>query len=491
MKKRLEVIVTILALLGAAGCNRSDDAGMNTCGVEVEFDGQTISYCPDNVNDTTVELNRVQDEFIWQAMNLFYYWQDAVPFLSDNRFDSYDELHAFLNDYSSSEELFESLLVSGDVFSWIVDDYVALEQSFQGTSRSFGYEFRLLRISEGSSEVFGYVKYVVPGGPAERANLTRGTLFNKVDGTTLTVDNFENLLFGRSLYDLGLASLEEDQIISTNEIVTLVSVELTENPIHLSKMIDVDGLKVGYLVYNQFVDNNQSHRELNALFEEFRNQGVSDLVLDLRYNPGGALSTTVNLASMIYSGGNSDTQLGQIIYNSKLGRFFNASFNFNETLPIQDDEGVVVDNEVLNRLSLSRVFVLTSGSTASASELLIVSLSPYMEVITIGTGTVGKNVGSITLYDTKNTLFRRTRDADINSNHSYAMQPIISQLANSDGFSDYAGGLEPDIVIDEKDFLDDLKPLGDIEEPLLAEALNLISGAARKAPENRIGGDFK
>lgn len=480
IKYKLALLVLVAGLV--VGCSSSSDPNPQECTVEVQFDGQTIRYCPDNPNDTTVILDRVQDEFVWQAMNLNYFWQEDVPNLSDGKFANYDELHAFLNGYPSSEELFDDLLSNEDRFSKIVDDYIALEQSFQGISKSFGYDFRLLKVSEGSNDLFGFVKYVVPGGPADLAGLTRGVLFNKVNGVDITVDNYREALFESNSYDLTLAELKNEQVVSTSESLSLVSIELAENPIHLSKVIDAGGVKVGYLVYNQFVNNNQSHRELNNVFGDFENQGISELVVDLRYNPGGSIASTLILSSMIYDDAVSSTNFGSLLYNSKLLNYFNGAFNFYESLPIFNDELQITGEESLNRLSnLSRVFILTSGSTASASEFLIVGLSPYMEVITIGTQTVGKNEASVTLYDSKNTLFRKLEGAEINPNHTYAIQPIISELANSEGFSDYASGLEPDVIIDEKNFINDLKPLGDLQEPLLEEALSIISGAARKS----------
>ena len=466
------------------GCSSSTDPKPQECFIGVKFDGQSVRLCPDNFNDSTVILERPQDEFIWQAMNLYYFWQEDVPYLLDDRFANYDELHQFLNTYSNSGEVFDDLILLDDRFSWIVDDYVALEQSFQGIAESFGYEFRLLRVSEGSNDLFGYVKYVVPGGPADIAGLTRGTLFNAVNGIQITVDNYISALYESDSYELMIAIFDDDQVFSTQRTLSLVAVELVENPIHVSKVLDLDGVKVGYLAYNQFVNNNQFHRELNNVFADFKSEGISEFVLDLRYNPGGSLTTALLLSSMIYGNATASSNFGSIIYNSKLNSHFKSSMNFFESLPIVSN-GQIVGEEPLNRLeNLTRVFVLTSGNTASASELLIVGLAPYVDVITLGTKTVGKNVGSITLYDSKKSLFRKTETSEISTKHTYAIQPIISKLANSAGFSDYADGLEPDIVIDEKNFLVDLKPLGDLQEPLLEKVVEIISGNARTAKNN-------
>ena len=189
------------------GCN-SEDGPVEQCGVTIDFDGSSIRFCPSEEN-STARLNRPQDEFIWQAMNLYYYWQDEVALLADDRFASYDDLYGFLNTAGSSEELYyQDLLSPTDRFSWIVDDYIALENSFQGISEaSFGYDFGLLRESAGSNNVFGYVRYVVEGGPADLAGLKRGDLFNEVDGVQLTEDNFNDALFGKNSYTLTIAQI--------------------------------------------------------------------------------------------------------------------------------------------------------------------------------------------------------------------------------------------------------------------------------------------
>ena len=111
---------------------------------------------------------------------------------------------------------------------------------------------------------------------------------------------------------------------------------------------------------------------------------------------------------------------------------------------------------------------MTTGDSASASELLINTLNPYIDVIHIGTTTEGKYQGSITLYDSEN--FQRN---GANPNHTYAMQPLVLKLANTVGFTDYSEGLNPDIVISENP--QNYGILGNENEPLLARALSEIS----------------
>lgn len=445
-----QILIFSLPILVFSGCNDSDDG---------------------------VPLNDEANEFVWQAMNQFYYWQSDVPELDDNIYLS-GALNQFLNNYSGPETLFSELLYEDDRFSWIVSDYDVLDASFQGVSKSFGYEFRLVNPTE-TDKVYGFVKYVVPPSstqmmvPAYDAGLRRGDIFTAVDGVELTLDNYSSLLFDQDSYTLTLGELSDGEVVTGEQTVNMTSIEMTENPIHLSKVIDQSGIKVGYLVYNQFINNDTYHVELNEVFGTFVSEGVTELVLDLRYNPGGSLLTTRVLASMIYGNASNEDILGSIVYNEKLSEILSDS-----DLNLYFFDQIPNINTQINSLNISRIFIITSGNTASASELIIAGMLPYMEVTLIGTTTVGKNVGSATMYDSPEEAYL-SKGSDLNPNHKYAIQPIISQLANSTGFTDYIDGFAPDMELDEKDLLGELLPLGDPDEQLLNTALTIIDGSAR------------
>lgn len=115
---------------------------------------------------------------------------------------------------------------------------------------------------------------------------------------------------------------------------------------------------------------------------------------------------------------------------------------------------------------------MTSNNTASASELVINGLKPHITVVQIGDKTVGKNVGSVTLYDSP-TFGTQNR----NPKHRYAMQPIVLKIVNSVGFGDYFNGLQPDFL--QKETASTLGVLGDPDEPLLKTAIAKITGTGR------------
>jgi len=407
--------------------------------------------CQEDFDDVIIPSSDLQiQDFVWKAMNVFYVYKSDVPDLANDRFNSNEDYTGFLNSFESPEDLFDNLLRNDDEFSIIVGDFRVLESAFQGITLSNGMRFGLVRNLD-NNQVFGYVRYVVPNSPASAQNVERGMIFNQVDGVSLNNTNFNELLSPQQ-YSIGLAELQNNQLISTGNSITLSKIELTENPIHVATTLSISGQNIAYLMYNGFRSNFEA--ELNQAFGGFVADGATDLILDLRYNGGGSIETAKDLGSMI---------TGQ--FNGEL--FAKERWNDNF-----DNKSLFFDNQTaggqsINSLNLDRVFVLTTGSSASASELVINSLEPYIDVIQIGTNTVGKFQGSTTLYDSPD--FRRQ---GANPGHFYALQPLILEIENADGFTGFVDGLVPDIE-QEEDFFN-LGVLGQPSEPLLARALQEI-----------------
>ena len=329
---------------------------------------------------------------------------------------------------------------------------MTLELNQDGISLSNGMAFGLVQFL-GTETVFGFVRYVVPGSPAESAGLERGMIFTSIDGNAFTPQtNFGQLLSPNS-YTIGLAEFQDNELVNLDQQVSLNKIQLTENPIHEHKVLDVDGQKVGYLMYNNF--RTPFNSELNGVFANFKSEGVSELILDLRYNSGGSIETCKDLSSMITGQFN-----GQVFAQ----QLFNDNFE-SENL-IFDSE--ISSGETINNLNLTRVFVLTSGASASASELLINALNPYIDVVQIGTRTEGKFEGSATLYDSPD--FTRN---DVSLEHTYAIQPLILKTANKEGFTDFFDGLTPDI--EQQEIFQNLGVIGNPNETLLNRALQVIS----------------
>lgn len=407
----------------------------------------------------------VQD-FVWKGLNLYYLWKDDVPNLTDDRFDSQEQLNNFLKGYPNPTDLFNSLLYQKgtiDRFSVIYSDYTALEQILTGTNKNNGVDYGLFRKTSGSDEVIGWVRYILPNSDASNKDIERGDLFYAVNGTPLTLQNYQSLLASES-YTLNLADYDDGNFTPNGQSVSLTKYEYSENPVYYSNVYEVNSHKIGYLVYNGFYGNYDV--QLNNVFGNFQSQGITDLVLDLRYNSGGLVTSAAHLASMITGQFTNDIFAKQQ-WNSTIQDYYTS--NGKEEELINRFTNKLSGGEQINHLNLNRVYILTTSSTASASELVINGLEPYLDVIQIGGTTTGKNVGSVTLYDSPNYSNKNK-----NPRHKYAMQPLVLKIVNSTGFGDYQQGLTPDITVSEN--LANMKAIGDASELFLATAISEITG---------------
>lgn len=431
----------------------------------------TFQSCQDNDDIAPPASLEIQD-FIWKGMNQYYLWQADVPNLADDRFADQTALNSFLREYPVPEELFDALRVSSsiDKFSWIVSDYLELEGSLQGTTKNNGIDFGLSYKPGSTTEIFGYVRYIIENSDASTKNIKRGDFFTAVNGTQLTVSNYQSLLYGSNEnYTLNLADFNGNTIVGNGKSVSLTKTVLTKNPILVNKVITSGTHKIGYLMYNGFYANFDT--QLNDAFASLKSQGVTDLVLDLRYNGGGSVQTATRLASMI-TGQFTGKVFAKQQWNKKINDYFEAE-NPDALYNYFTDK---IGSTTINSLNLTKVYILTSASSASASELVINGLEPHINVIQIGDVTVGKNVGSVTLYDSPSF-----GSENRNPNHRYAMQPIVLKIVNSVGFGDYFNGLQPDFL--QKETLSTLGVLGDTAEPLLSTAIGKITGTSRMSKQ--------
>lgn len=457
--------------------------------------------------DPPAEINTEINDFIWKGLNQWYYWQEDVPNLADTRDDNAAAYKTFLSSLDQGEEFFNSLLYTrnnfpegGDRFSWIEEDYEVLENQLSGISASNGMKFILYRRCDGCDGLVAAVTYVMPNSDAAQKGVVRGDVFNSVNGQELTLDSYSGLIYSDAMsYSIDLVDYDStiDVVTPRNITITLDKEEnFQEVPIHKNLVIDHNGVRVGYLMYNKFVgvvdidgDGEAEHDFNQALidaFTELQNQNITELVVDLRYNGGGSVQTCTYLASLITGQFTGDI-FAQQIWNSKLMAYIEGVNTNSDPDDDLDFNNYFVDSTSagvsLPSLSLPKVYILTSGRSASASELLLNGLASKIEVVQIGESTYGKNVGSITLYD-----YIDNNNEVKNPNHTYAMQPIVLKIANSAGFADYTDGLVPeseDLIIRERVSTYDV--LGSPTEPLLAAALNHISPttSAKKAASSK------
>lgn len=450
MKVKRILILSVLFL--AMGCSKDKDF-----------------LIPDSLDPDPDAGAEVQD-FMWKSMNYWYFWQANVPDLADDRFSTSEDYTDFLLSEAEPGSFFDNkLLHSEDRFSIYRENYRDLVNLLSGVAKSNGLEFGLVRFAD-SQDVLGYVRYIIPGSDAATKDIARGDIFTGVDGQTLTTTNYVNLLFGNNdSYTLNMADIAGGQVTPNNKEVSLTKQEgLAENPIFLSMTYEIGGSKIGYLVYNGFYE--QFDEQLNDVFANFKSEGVTDVVIDLRYNSGGSVNTSRLLGGMIYTDDSKNIFLRKR-YNQKVQDLYSSDLNFTNKTP---------NGSTVASLGLERVYVLTTQSTASASELLVNCLDPYMDVVQIGETTRGKNEFSTTLVDDRDYsyIYNPARVNNINPKVQWGLQPLIGRNENVDGFYDYTSGLVPDIALPED--LENMGVLGDLNEPLLARAIQEITGSSGK-----------
>ena len=425
---------------------------------------------------TPVVIKEATDvnKFIYNGLKDYYLWEDQIPSFTSTKYLIKDSLNAFLNTYTDPQKLFTDLLYkykTVDKWSFIVDNSATIDNWIQGISETMGFDFMLSRIGT-SDDVFGFVRYVFKGSPAEKAGIKRGDLFLSVNDQRLTISNYQTLLFTNVTYKLSMASITGTTIALNGKSFTMTAIQMQENPIQLDTVLNVSNYKVGYLVYNGF--NSDYDLQLNQVFKKFKDAGIDKLVLDLRYDGGGSVQTAIYLASMIY-GTSSDKIFIKSQYNAGLQAYYvskDGAASLNDSFTDTILKTTTTAATPINTLNLTKLYVITSDNTASASELLINGLKPYLQVVNVGINTAGKYVASFTIKDWD-------ANGNVNPNDSWAMQPIVVKIANSAGVSDFINGLVPDIQMEED--IANLLPFGDQNETLLKVVLNDIQGLPQKS----------
>ena len=466
-------------------CKKNDDPAIDAIQVEPEEEQQEEQQEePKTRGDYPVQ------DFMWQTMNFYYLWQGDVANLADSSFSDIEDPSyvQFLGSRMDPADFYYADLcymhrnivgndAAVDRFSAHRENYKDLVQIFQGITKSNGLEFGLSLYGEGE-DVLGFVNYIVKDSDASTKDIARGDIFTGVNGISLNLDNYIELLFGDAdTYTLNMVDIVDNTLVPNGKEVTLTKFEgLEEDPILVTNIVERGDKKIAYLMYNQFVGG--SGERLNEVFADFKAANVTDLVLDLRYNSGGSGYTAAILASLII-----DADESKIFFRDRYNSKFEAILDPEDVEnPFYSTTGTAFGNSdaPLNNLNLNKVYILATDSSASASELVMVGLEPYIDVVHIGSTTVGKNQGSSTYVDDpeNGNWYDPDREDQINPDNQWGLQPIIVIAENSAGFSEYTNGLVPDIPLLED--IANLGVLGDPEEPLFAKAIEEITGISSK-----------
>jgi C-terminal peptidase prc len=368
-----------------------------------------------------------QNLFVRDVLNDLYFWYQHVPNVDAARFDS-PEAYLDAVRYRPLDT----------TFSYIADRQSS--EVFFSDSQFIG-----LGLSTSTSETSMRVLQVFPESPAQESGLARGDWIREINGRSVSdligtgaIDS----AFGPSTVGIETDIAFENsrgQTVHAHMVKRLVSIPT----VSLTRVYEADGRKIGYVFFRNFVE--PSYDALDKAFAELRDARVNELVLDLRYNGGGLVAVAQHLASLI-GGVVTDGQLFAEYFHNDRYTVLNRSLRFQPKA---------------NALALQRLIVITTRGSASASELVINALRPYMAVVVIGDRTYGKPVGQYVLPFCDKIL-----------------APVSFTLRNARGEGDFFDGFAPDCVA-----ADDVsRQLGDVQEASLGEALT-FARSGRCSPQ--------
>ena len=322
------------------------------------------------------------------------------------------------------------------------------------------------------------IAYVEPDSPASRANLDRGARILTADGADVTYGSASTL--NAAFFPDALGETHEFEVrdlgADAPRTVTLTSAIITSDPVQHDRTIETSSGAVGYMLFNDHIAT--AEKELLDAVAEFERAGVSDLVLDLRYNGGGYLAIASQMAYMIVGPSADGQTFDELRFNDKhrtLNPFTRNALSptpfYDTTLGFSND---IPRGRPLPSLNLRRVFLLTGRGTCSASESIINGLRGIdVEVIQIGRTTCGKPYGFYPTDNCGTTYFS-----------------INFQGVNAKGFGDYPDGFSPENTASVEGVPvpgcvvgDDFEhALGDVDEARLAAALQYRTDATCPAP---------
>lgn len=370
---------------------------------------------------------QTQNRFVRDALFEYYYWNRELPalnpatfaspqaYLEAVRFQPLDATYSFIANRADQDALYSA-------------------SQFVGLGMTTPFDGVEMRVSE-----------VFPNSPAADAGLKRGDRFLAINGRTvadLSASSDIGAAFGASEEGVEV-TLEWRPLDGPDRRATLKKRVVTIPSVPLTKLYEVDGRKVGYLVFRNFVE--PSVAALDESFTALRDAGATELVLDLRYNGGGLVSVAQHLASLIGGQRTTGQVLTEYVHNDR-HRELNRQLRF-ESKP--------------NALNLTRLVVITTRASASASELIVNGLRPYLPVIVVGDRTFGKPVGQYGLPFCDKVL-----------------NAVSFVLRNSQGEADYFSGLPA--TCSAGDALE--RQLGDVEEASLKEAFVYLRTGACTSP---------
>jgi len=372
-----------------------------------------------------------------------------------------DELSVYPSLEQNHLSFFNSLLSSKDRFSQLVSG--SNSNTDPNSFNRFGFNYLLVNIPDYStSEYILVVTLVVPGSPSYMNGLVRGNYFSRVNGQKITESNKSQIISSLSNSStLKLTELENKNAEWKEKAIISITPFIFENrPVLYKKIFTKGNIHTGYVLYNGF--NEQFDKDILDVFDTLKSKSISELIIDMRYNQGGSIATASKISAVLLKS----------IKASDVFAIFKGNKR-NGTISQSFERAISTSNNIYKRnfqilragsLNLNRVFLLTGETSASATEVLINNLKPYIQVVHIGEKTFGKNIAT--------TLIRHST---FTGQQSLTIIPEVFSIYNSNNLGDYIEGIIPHKSIKEFSQLP-LLETHSVDDPLTSAALFDIYG---------------
>ncbi len=397
--------------------------------------GGEINGSPDPVDETGECSNDGQKQFVLDNLYAWYLWNDLLPAdLSIANYDSPEQLITDVTREYGPRDPDDNPL---DLFSSVGSLQADQEFFGEGKYKGFGFSYRF------ESSTVARLSRVFSDSPAARATpfpLARGQRILSLNGRTIADINANEGISAALAGDT--VEFEMQRVDSSTFTTSITRDVVTIDPIPQWRVIERGaGLPpVGFIELSSFIST--ANPVFDDVFAAFRQAGVNDVILDLRYNGGGLVSTADLLGD--YFG-------GLVAENLVFSR---TEFNADRAAASNSTEFF---ERLGNSMSLSRLVVVATGGTASASELVTNGMIPHVDVTIVGDNTFGKPVGQIGLAFCDKI-----------------MRPTSFRIANADGAGDYFDGLPVDCAApDDLDFA-----VGADDDPNMIAAMSVLNTGA-------------
>lgn len=370
-----------------------------------------------------------------------------------------------------------------DHWTTLYEDFDSFYGTVTGNRLSYGFDYKLYYADGTKKSIVAVVTFTYAGSPARKAGLQRGQVVTKVNGQTMTPDNYQQIASGELRGGERVTLTFPD---GTEK--SLTAVQMYEDPILETRVFDCNGKKVGYLHYTSFTLD--SCADLIEVCKEFKAAGVEELILDMRYNSGGYAFTEELFASMLAP--EADVAAGHIlsteIFNSHITRQLGKQETpFTTEFTLESDGEKIPYSTLGANIGISHLYAIVDNGSASATECLLCELFPYLDITLVGGQTHGKYCSGLMIRaedwygNHADDLGESARGIDFVK--GWGIYVMYSRFADKDGVTRcMPDGLAPDYVV--ADDPRDGFALGDPGETMLAATLAL-AGYTHPAPSAR------